>query len=68
MGAVRRLAHNWKRFKWVWENYEIASGLKEMGNDKTFLINIGHDGIEICDSLPLPADKKNNMDEILSKV
>ena len=64
------LAHNWKRFKRVWENYEIASGLIDMGNDKraaTFLTCIGPDGIEIYDSLPLPAEKKNDMSEILNK-
>ena len=41
-----------------------------MGNDKraaTFLTCIGPDGIEIYDSLPLPAEKKNDMSEILNK-
>ena len=64
------LAHNWKRFKRVWENYEVASGLNEMGNAKraaTFLTCVGPDEIEIYDSWQLPDEKKNDIGEILSK-
>ena len=55
------LAHNWKRFKRVWENYEIASGLIDMGNDKraaTFLTCIGPDGIEITTVCPSQLKRK----------
>ena len=64
------LAHNWKRFKGVWENHEVPSGLNEMGNTNraaTFLTCIGPDGIEIYDSWQLPDEKKNDIGEILSK-
>lgn len=64
------LSQNWKRFKRVWENYEIASGLVEMGNEKriaTFLTCLGPEGIEIYDSLQFEPAEENKMDKILEK-
>lgn len=67
---IGNLAHDWKRFKSMWENYEIASGLNDMGNEKrvaTFLTCLGSDGIEIYDSLPLLEAEKSDMKAILEK-
>jgi hypothetical protein len=40
------VATNWKRFKRVWENYEIASGLKTKENEK-----VGSLRLQLCFSL-----------------
>ena len=42
------VATNWKRFKRVWENYEIASGLKTKENEirtATFLTCVGTEAL-----------------------
>ena len=59
------LATNWKKFKRVWENYEIASGLKTKENEMrtaTFLTCIGAEALEIYDGLQF--DNENQSKDI----
>jgi hypothetical protein len=53
------VATNWKKFKRVWENYEIASGLKTKENEirtATFLTCVGTEALEIYDGLKFDND------------
>ena len=46
------IATNWKRFKRMWTNYEVATGLDKQGGKTrtaTFLTCIGADALEIFD-------------------
>ena len=56
------LAVSWKRFKRVWDKYEIATGLD--GKDKslrvaTLLTSLGPDAIELFDGFTFAAEADN---------
>ena len=63
------LSANWKRFKRLWTNYEVALRLQTQGKDlrvATLLTCIGPDGLEIYDGLPFASGgEKNDIDKVL---
>ena len=63
------LAVNWKRFKRLWTNYEIASRLRTQTSElrtATLLTCIGPDILEIYDGLPFANDEeKTNVDKVI---
>ena len=63
------LSANWKRFKRLWTNYEIASRLQIQGKDlrvATLLTCIGPDVLDIYDGLPFASeDEKTDIDKVL---
>jgi hypothetical protein len=65
------VATNWKKFKRVWENYEIASGLKTKENEirtATFLTCVGTEALEIYDGLKFDNDAdKTKLEVVLQK-
>ena len=62
------LAANWKKFKRLWTNYEIASRLPTQSSDlptATLLTCIGPDILEIYDGLPFEnEEEKTNIDKL----
>ena len=66
------LATNWKKFKRMWTNYEIASRLRNENNElrtATLLTCIGPDALEIYDGLPFESETdKVNIDVVLQKL
>jgi len=65
------LANNWKRFKRVWCNYEIASRLIKQGNEErtvTLLTCFGPDALEIVDGLNLDSDFERTNADIVSEI
>ena len=66
------LANNWKRFKRVWCNYEIASRLIKQGNEErtaTLLACLGPDALEIVDGLNFASDEeRTNPDIVIQKL
>lgn len=65
------VATNWKKFKRVWENYEIAAGLKTKENGirtATFLTCIGAEALEMYDGLKFDNDAdKAKLEVVLQK-
>ena len=63
------LASNWKRFKRLWTNYEVASRLQTQSTElrtATLLTCIGPDVLDIYDGLPFASeDEKTNIDKVL---
>ena len=63
------LAANWKKFKHLWTNYEIASRLRTQSSDlrtATLLTCIGPDILEIYDGLPFGnEEEKTNIDKVI---
>ena len=65
------VSENWKKFKRLWDNYEIASGLKE--KDKhlrtaTFLTCIGPDALDLMDGFSFAnADEQKDIDVVMGK-
>ena len=63
------LAVSWKRFKRVWENYEIAAGLDTKENPlrvATLLTCLGPDAIELFDGFTFAEDAdKEEMKSVL---
>ena len=63
------LAANWKKFKRLWTNYEIASRLRTQSSDlrtATLLTCIGPDILEIYDGLPFGnEEEKTNIDKVI---
>ena len=63
------LSTNWKRFKRLWTNYEIASRLNTQSSElrtATLLTCIGSDALEIFDGLPFENEEaKTNIDQVL---
>lgn len=54
------LATNWRHFKQVWENYEIATGLKDKNNElrvATLLTCLGAEALSVYDGLKLTTMK-----------
>ena len=54
--------HSWEIFKRVWENYLIASGLREKDESQkvaTFLMMIGEGALEIYNTFKLRSEEKN---------
>ena len=66
------LAANWKRYRRVWDNYEIASDLIKQPKAKrtaTLLTCIGPDALEIVDGLPFDTeDERTDIDAVLDKL
>lgn len=64
------LATNWKHFKRVWENYEIATGLKQRDTQlrcATFLTCVGSDGLHVVDGLKFDAEEdKRDIDKVIT--
>ncbi|XP_033731751.1 uncharacterized protein K02A2.6-like [Pecten maximus] len=62
---------NWKRFKRVWDNYEVASGLSNKENSMrtaTFLTCIGPDALEIFEGFEFADDNESkNLDVVIGK-
>ena len=65
------ISANWKKFKRVLENYEIASGLKTKENEiktATFLTCIGAEALEIYDGLQFDNDiDRKNIEIVVQK-
>ena len=63
------LATNWRHFKRVWENYEIATGLKDKDDElrvATVLTCIGRDALSVYDSLKFQNDEdRKNIIKVL---
>ena len=63
------LATNWKRFKRLWKNYEIASRLSSQSSElrtATLLTCIGPDVLDIYDGLPFTDEaEKTNVDKVI---
>ena len=62
------LAENWKKFKRVWVNYEIATGLSERDANlrvATLLTCMGPDAIELCDTFTLSEDERKDGEKVL---
>ena len=66
------LANNWKRFKRVWCNNEIASRLIKQGNEErtaTLLKCLGPDTLEIVNGLNFASDlERTNPDIVIQKL
>ncbi|XP_061190282.1 uncharacterized protein LOC133198160 [Saccostrea echinata] len=64
------LATNWKHFKRVWENYEIATGLRERDTQlrcATFFTCLGSDGLHVVDGLKFDTDDdKKDIDKVIT--
>ena len=62
------LAVNWKKFKRLWTNYEVASRLNTQSGDlrtATLLTCIGSDVLEIYDGLPFAnTEEKTQIDKV----
>lgn len=69
MYLTGNLAGNWKKFKCMWNNFEVASGLRTQSNElrtATFLTCIGPDVLDIYVSLPFDNDEeKTNIAKVL---
>ena len=65
------IATNWKRFKRMWTNYEIATGLdKKEGKTRTatFLTCISADALEIFDGFVFANEgEANDVDNVIAK-
>ena len=63
------LATNWRHFKRVWENYEIATGLKDKDDElrvATLLTCIGGDALSVYDGLKFQNDEdRKNIIKVL---
>ena len=66
------LASNWKRFRRVWLNYEVASRLVKQPKEErtaTLLTCIGADALEIVDGLNFAnEDERKDIDVVLEKL
>lgn len=66
------LAANWKRFKKVWNNFEIASDLIKQTKEKrtaTLLTCIGPDAFDIVDGLKFDTEvEKINIEIVINKL
>ena len=61
MDLTGNLAGNWKKFKRMWINYEVASRLRTQSNElktATFLTCISPDVLDIYDGLPFGNDEE----------
>lgn len=60
---------NWKKFKRLWTNYELASRLNTQSGDlrtATLLTCIGPDVLEIYDGLPFAnTEEKTQIDKVV---
>ena len=59
---------NWKKFKRLWTNYEVASRLNTQSGDlrtATLLTCIGPDVLEIYDGLPFANTEKTQIDKVV---
>lgn len=63
------ITENWKRWKQVWDPFEIASRLNQQENQRrvaTFITCIGSDALEVYNSLPFEReDDKMVMSKVL---
>jgi len=65
----RNLASNWKRFRRVWTNYEVASRLAKQSKEErtaTLLTCFGPDALEIVDGLSFASEEeRKDIDVVL---
>ena len=68
----RNMASNWKHFRRVWSNYEIASRLVKQPKEErtaTLLLCLGADALEIVDGLNFTNDEeRKDIDVVLEKL
>lgn len=66
------LASNWKRFRRVWTNYEVASPLVKQSKEErtaTLLTCLGPDALEIVDGLSFASEEeRKDIDVVLEKL
>jgi hypothetical protein len=66
------LASNWKKFRRMWNNYEIATRLRQESNElrtATLLTCIGVEALETCEGLEWAnEDEKIDIDIVLEKL
>ena len=66
------LANNWKTFKAMWNNYEIAANLNDKSTEvrtATFLTSIGMDGFQLYESLDFAEEgDRNKIDKVLERL
>ena len=72
LDAKGNLSIDWKKFRRVWDNYEIASRLKNENKElrtATLLTCIGPDALEIYDGLAFSSEaEKTDIDVVLQKL
>lgn len=72
LNLTGNLSLNWKKFKRRWDNYEIASKLKEQSKEvrtATLLTCIGTDAVDIYDGLSFTSEEeKRDIDIVLQKL
>ena len=63
------LASQWKKYKQIWDSFEIVTGLKEKSSaywTATFITCIGSEALEIFNGLPFENEEdKNDIDKVL---
>ena len=63
------LASQWKKYKQIWDSFEIVTGLKEKTSayrTATFITCIGSEALEIFNGLPFENEEdKNDIDKVL---
>ena len=66
------LANNWKTFKAMWNNYEIAANLNDKSTEvrtATFLTSIGMDGFQLYESLDFAEEgDRSKIDKVLERL
>ena len=66
------LGENWKRFKQVWQNYEIAAHLREQSNElrtATLLTCIGTEALDVYNGLPFANEaEKTDITVVIQKL
>ena len=70
--TMQRKCSNWKRFRRVWTNYEVASRLfkqSKEGRTATLLTCLGPDALEIVDGLSFASEEeRKDIDVVLEKL
>ena len=60
---------NWRRWKQLWESYEVVSGLKSQPKAyrfATFVTCVGHEALDLCDAMQFESERdKTDIDKIL---
>lgn len=62
------LAQNWKRWKQIWDSFEIASRLTEQPDKyrvATFIMCIGPDALEVYNALPFAAGDAERIERVM---
>ena len=62
------LAQNWKKWKQIWDSFEIASRMTEQADKyrvATFITCIGPDALEVYNGLPFEEDDKSKISKVI---